>query len=123
MTGDTEADRPQRLSAAHHTLDNVCVVTLRGEVDHTARGFLRAAPPNPNDPPTGPPRVVADLEGVTFVDSGGISILISADCHLTEAHGRLRVAPPWQAVRRVPSPVGLATLIDCHSPLGQALHH
>ncbi|MGW9451359.1 STAS domain-containing protein [Streptomyces sp. NPDC055632] len=123
MTGSTEAGRSQHLSAAHHAVDGVHVVTPRGEIDHTTKDLLQAALLDQDDPSSEPPRVVADLEGVTFMDSSGINILISANRHLTEAHGWLRVAAAQQAAQRVLSLVGLDTIIGCHPTLEQALHH
>ncbi|MYU62861.1 anti-sigma factor antagonist, partial [Streptomyces sp. SID69] len=71
---------------------------------------------------TDPPRVVADLHRVSFMDSSGINILISAHRALTEAGGWLRLAALSAPVLRTVQIVGLDTAIDCHPTLDQALH-
>ncbi|MFE3125796.1 STAS domain-containing protein [Streptomyces hydrogenans] len=66
--------------------------------------------------------LVVDMEGVTFLDSSGLNILISVHRHVSEAQGRLRIAAARQAVQRVLSLVGLDTVIDCHPTVDNALH-
>ncbi|MFC8290688.1 STAS domain-containing protein [Streptomyces sp. NPDC057242] len=92
MSGHDKADLPSRSSAAHHTVDGVRVVTLHGEIDHTGRDVLRDA--LTQHQAGTPPRVVADMSGVSFMDSSGINVLIFAHQHLTDAQGWLRIAAP-----------------------------
>ncbi|MET9929878.1 MULTISPECIES: STAS domain-containing protein [unclassified Streptomyces] len=121
MTGNEETASSQRLSVAHRVIDGVRVVSLEGEIDHTNRDVLQDALLCQGNT-TVPPRVVADLEGVTFMDSSGLNALISAHRHLTEAQGWLRIAAAQEAVQRVLALVGLDTVVDCHPTLAQALN-
>ena len=49
----------------------------------------------------GPPRVVIDMEGISFVDSTGLGSVISALKQLRGSQGDLRLAAPNQQVRVV----------------------
>ncbi|PVC69402.1 STAS domain-containing protein [Streptomyces sp. CS081A] len=120
MVGNERTDHAERLSVAHRVVDGIRVVTLRGEIDHTAKGLL-AGVLVPEGDAALPPRVVADLEGVTFMDSSGINSFVLAHQHLTAAHGWLRIAGAQEAVRRVLGLVGVDTVIDCHPTVEQAL--
>ncbi|MFG2682068.1 STAS domain-containing protein [Streptomyces sp. NPDC048392] len=114
----TGTEHAGQLSA--HTTDSngVRVVTLAGEIDHHTSDTLRRA----LDATGGPgPRVVVDLHQVTFMDSSGINVLITAHNALTEAGGWLRLAAARHAVERTIGIVGVDTFIDCHSTLEQAL--
>ncbi|MYV70250.1 anti-sigma factor antagonist [Streptomyces sp. SID2131] len=120
MSGNEQADRPSRLSAAHHTVDGVHVVTLQGEIDHTGKDVLRDA--LLQHEAGAPPRVVADMSGVSFMDSSGINVLIFAHQHLSDAQGWLRIAAAQEAVQRVLSLIGVDTVIACRPTLEQALN-
>ncbi|KOX25107.1 MULTISPECIES: STAS domain-containing protein [unclassified Streptomyces] len=121
MTSNEKTDHAERLSVARRMVEGIRVVTLRGEIDHTAKDALADAL-IPTDNATVPPRIVADLEGVTFMDSSGINAFILAHQHLSAAHGWLRIAAPQEAVQRVLSLIGVDTVIDCHPTVEQALH-
>ncbi|MFE5511716.1 STAS domain-containing protein [Streptomyces sp. NPDC056529] len=118
MSGHEQADLPSRLSAAHRTVDGVRVVTLHGEIDHTGKDTLRdALLPGEGTAP----RVVADLSGVSFMDSSGINVLISAHQRLKDLHGRLSIAPQ-EAVLRVLLLIGVDTVLPRHPTPEDALN-
>ncbi|MFF5637352.1 STAS domain-containing protein [Streptomyces sp. NPDC012825] len=110
----------ERLSVAHRMVDGIRVVTLHGEIDHTAKDTL-ADVLIPQDEAAAP-RVVADLEGVSFMDSSGINAFILAHQYLTAAHGWLRIAGAQEAVQRVLHLIGVDPVIDCHPTVEQALN-
>ncbi|MEW1905507.1 STAS domain-containing protein [Streptomyces sp. NPDC086147] len=120
MTSNEKTDQAERLSVAHHVVDGIRVVTLRGEIDHTAKDTLADVLTTQDDAAL-PPMVVADLAGVTFMDSSGINAFILAHQHLTGAHGWLRIAGAQDAVQRVLGLIGVDTVIDCHPTVEQAL--
>ncbi|MFC8491553.1 STAS domain-containing protein [Streptomyces sp. NPDC057235] len=62
------------------------------EIDPTGRDVLRDALTQHRAGT--PPRVVADMSGVSFMDSSGINVLIFAHQHLTDVQGWLRIAAP-----------------------------
>ncbi|MET9931761.1 MULTISPECIES: STAS domain-containing protein [unclassified Streptomyces] len=119
MSGNQEVQQPSRLSAAVRTVDGVRVVTLRGEIDHTVKDALgQVLLPDGGTPV---PRVVADLAGVSFMDSSGINALITAQRQIDDTGGRLHIAAAGEAVRRVLTLVGVDTVIPCHPTLEHAL--
>ncbi|WUT32689.1 STAS domain-containing protein [Streptomyces sp. NBC_00691] len=67
------------------------------------------------------PRVVLDLQQVSFMGSSGINTLIRTHRTLTTAEGWLRLAVPSQAVIRVITIVGIDAFIDCRKSLPSAL--
>ncbi|MFI8192427.1 STAS domain-containing protein [Streptomyces sp. NPDC085946] len=118
MAGTDELTGPERLSVTSALVDGVTVVMVKGEIDHHTADPLRQA----LTPPDGltRPRTVADLSGVTFMDSSGINALITAH----QAHGdegRLRLAGVRPQVLRVLRLVGVDALIDCYPTLREAL--
>jgi stage II sporulation protein AA (anti-sigma F factor antagonist) len=116
---DVQPAHPDRLTVSHLTVDGVRIVALRGELDYTARHFAEEAlmPPVGD----GPPRTVADLTHLTFMDSSGINALIAARHAAAAAQGWLRVAGAQPAVLRVIRIVGVDALISCHPTVRQAL--
>ncbi|MFF5637058.1 STAS domain-containing protein [Streptomyces sp. NPDC012825] len=117
-TGTGHAGQSERFWATAADVDGVRVVTLAGEIDHTTGDILRRALALPDTPR---PHVVADMRQVTFMDSSGINILITAHQDLVENGGRLRLAGTTPPVTRTIGLVGLDTVIECHRTLAQAL--
>ncbi|MFH8336473.1 STAS domain-containing protein [Streptomyces sp. AM6-12] len=121
MTDAQSTDRaPQSagLSITATTSDGIHVVTLVGEIDHHTAGTLRQAL---DITASGAFRIVADMRQVTFMDSSGINILISAHHAATTAGGWLRLAAPTAAVLRTLHIVGIDQVIDCLPTLPDAL--
>ncbi|MFD9004061.1 STAS domain-containing protein [Streptomyces sp. NPDC059582] len=106
------------LSVDRHTTDGITVVTPHGEVDFQAVPALQAALP-----PTAPvtrPRIVIDLSDVTFMDSSGINVLITAHRTLPE-QGWLRLAAARTAVLRTLELVGLDAIMTVYPTVDDAL--
>ncbi|MCS0603587.1 STAS domain-containing protein [Streptomyces sp. LP11] len=117
-TGAEDSAMAGPLLVASAVSGGVRVLTVSGEIDHHTGGTLREALGASG---TAHPRVVADLRRVSFMDSSGINILISAHRSLTEAGGWLRLAAPSAPVLRTVQIVGLDAVIDCHPTVDQAL--
>lgn len=117
-SGINELAEPDGLSVSRTPVDGVTVVTVTGEVDHHTSGILRRAL-MPADSGA-PPRTVADLTGVGFMDSSGINVLIAAQ-QAHEPAGWLRLANVQRPVLRTLEIVGLTGLIDCYPSVGEAL--
>ncbi|WP_030238193.1 MULTISPECIES: STAS domain-containing protein [unclassified Streptomyces] len=113
------ADRPERLLVEHRTLSGIRVVTLRGEIDHDVQDVLSQA--LLAEDTTVPLRVVADLSGVTFMDSSGINVFVAAYQQTSGTGGWLRIAGAQESVLRVLQLVGVDALIPCHPTTEQAL--
>ncbi|MFF7241726.1 STAS domain-containing protein [Streptomyces collinus] len=111
--------QPQPLTAASTTVDGVTVVTVTGEIDHhSAAPLTRALHP---DGLGKRPRVVVDMRQVTFTDSSGINVLLTAHRDLTQADGWLRLASVQESVMRTLKIVGVDMIVPCRPSLDDAL--
>jgi anti-sigma B factor antagonist len=80
-------------------LDGNAVVALRGELDMDAAPDLaRVLNALVND---GPAEVVLECSGLSFIDSSGLAVLVSAQRDLDAQHRRLVVRSPRRNVVRV----------------------
>jgi stage II sporulation protein AA (anti-sigma F factor antagonist) len=120
MTDNGRPEQPVRLSIVTTVTEGIQVVALAGEIDYNTSGQVRQALDVTG---TARPRIVIDMCEVTFMDSSGINILISAHQDTTASGGWLRLAAPTDAVRRVLQLVGVDQVIDCHATREQALAH
>ena len=121
MTDNQKADRPDRLFVERKVVDGIRVVTVQGEIDHDVKDVLSEALMS-EDGTAAPPRIVADLSGVTFMDSSGINVFIAAYQQVSGAQGWLRIADAQEPVLRVLALVGVDALIPCHPTVEQALN-
>ncbi|WP_329253964.1 STAS domain-containing protein [Streptomyces canus] len=121
MTDNQKADRPDQLSVERKVVDGFLVVTVEGEIDHNVKDVLSEALMS-EDGTVAPPRIVADLSGVTFMDSSGINVFVAAYQQVDGAQGWLRIAGAQAPVLRVLSLVGVDALIPCHPTVEQALN-
>jgi stage II sporulation protein AA (anti-sigma F factor antagonist) len=113
-------DRPGRFSVQHEMVDGVLVVAVHGEIDHDVQDVLSQA--MLSDDGMTQPRIVADLSGVTFMDSSGINVLVTVHRRVNAAQGWLRIAGAQEAVVRLLNMVGIDEIIDCHPTVEQALN-
>ena len=90
------------LKIQHVRLEATPVLIVAGEIDLSTADQLRSS----LEPLSG--RVVVHLHGVTFLDSTGIAVLVSARKRLVQNGGTLRLRAPQEHVRRVLEIVGLA---------------
>ncbi|WP_434097449.1 STAS domain-containing protein [Streptomyces massasporeus] len=68
-----------------------------------------------------PLRVVADLSGVTFMDSSGINTFVATYRQAKDADGWVSIAEVQQSVLRVLHLTGVDALITCYSNTAQTL--
>ncbi|MDQ0585379.1 STAS domain-containing protein [Streptomyces rishiriensis] len=120
MTDNEYADRPDRFSVVHRMVDGVRVVTVRGEIDHDVKTVLGNALLAP-DEAAPPSRIVVDLSGVTFMDSSGINVFVTAHQAVSGDEGWVRIAAAQKPVLHVLRLVGIDALITCHPTVEQAL--
>ncbi|MEU1852869.1 STAS domain-containing protein [Streptomyces sp. NPDC019990] len=113
------ADRPERLSVEDRMVGGIRVVSLRGEIDHDVQDVLSRA--LLGEGAAAPPRIVADLSEVTFMDSSGINVFVAAYQQVSDVDGWVRIAGAQESVLRVLRLVGVDTLIPCHPTTEQAL--
>ncbi|WP_405968307.1 STAS domain-containing protein [Streptomyces sp. NBC_00015] len=121
MTDIGKADRPKGLSVEQRVVDGIRVVTMQGEIGHDVEDVLGEALLGA-DGAVPPPRIVADLGGVTFMDSSGINVFLAAHRQVSGARGWLRIAAAQEPVLQVLRPVGVDALLSCHATTEQALN-
>jgi anti-sigma B factor antagonist len=68
----------------------------------------------------GKPRIAVNLEGVEFMDSTGIGVLISGLKRCREAGGDLTLVAPREPVRKVLSITGLDRVFSIHDSVDRA---
>lgn len=121
MSDIGNTDGPDRFSAVHRTVDGVRVVTVEGEIDHDVRELLSAVLLSGYgaEPPS---RIVVDLGGVTFMDSTGINIFVTAYQAVSATEGWLRIAAAQEPVLHVMQLVGIDAFIACYPSVEQALN-
>jgi anti-sigma B factor antagonist len=69
----------------------------------------------------GPPRIVIDMEGVSFVDSTGLGSVIAALKQIRTSQGQLRLAAPNQQVRVVLELTTLDRVFPYYATVEEAL--
>ncbi|MEU1707868.1 STAS domain-containing protein [Streptomyces sp. NPDC005706] len=116
---DDNAHGPAPLTVVSTAADGITVVTVTGEIDHASAGPLVNALDVSGLADR--PRVVLDMRQVTFMDSSGINVLLTAHRALSQTAGWLRLAGIPDSVLRTLQIVGVDTVIPCHTTLHEAL--
>ncbi|MGX1274424.1 STAS domain-containing protein [Streptomyces phaeoluteigriseus] len=120
MNDIPKADRPNGLSIEQRVVEGIRVVAVRGEIDHDVKYvFIDAL--LPRNEAALPQRIVLDLSGVTFMDSSGINVLVTAHRAVGD-DGWLRIAGAQASVLRVLHVVGIDEVITCHATVQQAMN-
>lgn len=99
--------------------DGLAAVAPRGEIDITTAPEVRAALSAALD--RGATGIVVDLEGVTFMDSSGLSVLVGAHRRLTRRGGRLEVVGAGPAIEKTLRLTGLAGVFDVRDVTGAVI--
>jgi anti-sigma B factor antagonist len=94
------------------------IVEVKGEVDLYSAPRLKERLAELTS--SGHSRIAVDLEGVEFMDSTGLGVLIGALKRCREADGTLALAAPRQPVRKVLSITGLDRVFPVHDSVEQA---
>jgi anti-anti-sigma factor len=99
------------LGLAVEQRDGIAVVRVEGEIDVATAPQLRSflAEVINTDRAAG---LSVDLDRVTFLDSTGIGVLISAHHRLAEGGGKLTLRRPGEAIARTLGIVGLDDWIE-----------
>ncbi|MET9498418.1 STAS domain-containing protein [Streptomyces sp. NPDC006552] len=108
-----------RLTVTAAADGDACVITVSGEIDHDTGTPLREALLDATIAET--PHVLVDFSDVTFLDSSGLNILLSAHRNATDAGGWLRLAGTNANVLRILQIVGVDTIIGLYPTVPAAL--
>jgi anti-sigma B factor antagonist len=96
-----------------------CVLTLTGEVDIYTSPVLKSA--LAAAAADGCTTLVVDLNGVGFIDSSGLGVLVGALRRAREAGGDLRVVSVQDSIARILRITGLDHVFVLHATLDEAL--
>ncbi|GHD53603.1 hypothetical protein GCM10010335_67290 [Streptomyces galbus] len=118
MTDSGQTGRAIRLTVVVTATDGIRVLSPAGEIDYTTGETLRQAL---NVTGTARPRIVVDMRQVTFMDSVGVNILLTAHQACAQVGGWIRLAAPTEPVQRVLHLVGIDQVITCRPTLREAL--
>jgi len=90
---------------------NELVVRLSGELDHNAASRIRRELDDANLR-TGPRRLVLELNGLDFMDSSGIGLIIGRYKLMKRLGGSVAVSSPDARVDRIFKMAGLYQLVE-----------
>ncbi|OLT14622.1 hypothetical protein BJF78_18035 [Pseudonocardia sp. CNS-139] len=97
------------------------VIEVGGEVDMLTSPQLRSAVLDQLEPDAGVELVVLDLDGVTFLGTSGLAVLIEVREAAHTAGVELRLACTARRVLRPLTIAGLIPLFDIHDTIDRAL--
>lgn len=100
-------------------MDPWAVLSVRGEVDLSTAPSLRSEISQLVD--AGRTRVVVDLEGVPFMDSSGLGVLVMGLKRARERDGDLALVRPQPQVRRLLSITRLDEIFAVHATVADAV--
>lgn len=98
--------------------DGVCVVTVTGEVDVYTSPELKKHLLEAID--SGSPRLVVALDGVSFIDSSGLGVLVGALRRLKERGDELRVVCTRDQILKIFRITGLDKVFHIVATLDEA---
>ena len=101
------------------TVGQVAVLSVAGEIDHDSRIVLSDAAEAAIG--QGHVRIVIDLAGVTFCDSGGLNLFVDLHRRTAARGGMLRLAALQPAVTAVVRATNLDRLLHLHATVGEAV--
>jgi anti-sigma B factor antagonist len=94
------------------------VIEVDGEIDaHTAPGLKEVIGGSIDQ---GERKIVVDLEGVSFMDSTGLGVLVSALKRIEDHDGKLRVACASRPILRVMQITGLDKMMPLFAAASEA---
>jgi anti-sigma B factor antagonist len=104
------------VNVAHH--GGRPVVAVEGEIDLATAGRLRD---HVHELTAGADRVIVDLEGVEFIDSTGIGVLVGGMKRARNHGGDLSLVCTRGRILKVLEITGLSTVFAVHRSLADAL--
>lgn len=108
-----------KLSLSRTDREDVAIMTVSGEVDvYTAPQLRSALEERVAEAQT---RVVVDLQGVTFIDSTGLGVLVGRLKALRKVGGSLRVVCTDERILRLFGITGLDRVLPLHDSVDDAL--
>ena len=108
-----------KLSVSTTERDDVVIVTVAGEVDVYTAPQLRSA--LEERVAAGQNKIVVDLQGVAFIDSTGLGVLVGQLKALRKVEGSLRIVCSDERILRLLAITGLDQILPLHDSVDDAL--
>ncbi|GGB75784.1 anti-sigma B factor antagonist [Knoellia flava TL1] len=108
-----------KLSVSMTERDDVVIVTVAGEVDVYTAPQLRSA--LEERLATGQNKIVVDLQGVAFIDSTGLGVLVGQLKALRKVDGSLFIVCSDERILRLLAITGLDQILPLHDSVDAAL--
>ena len=108
-----------KLSVSTTERDDVVIVTVAGEVDVYTAPQLRSA--LEERLAAGQNKIVVDLQGVAFIDSTGLGVLVGQLKALRKVDGSLRIVCSDERILRLLAITGLDQILPLHDSVDAAL--
>ena len=104
-------------------ISDVTLIKIQGRIDHnTAKDFEKAFKPYLDQCISGQQKkIIVDLNGVDFMTSAGLRVLLKAVKELKRTDGRLCVCAVKDYIREIFSLSGFLTFLPTHSTLEESL--
>lgn len=119
MPGERPGEAPVDIRLMHRSEDGWDVLDVEGEVDLSTAPALRARIDEAIA--GGSRRMVVSLERVTFMDSSGLSVLVSAFKAMREAGGRIALVCVEPSIAKIFTITGLDRILSIHPTVHEAL--
>ncbi|HEY3843660.1 MAG TPA: STAS domain-containing protein [Acidimicrobiales bacterium] len=97
--------------------DGVAVVTVVGEMDVSNSSWLHECLNDVID--AGIDEVVLDIEGLTYMDSTGLSVVVGANRRMRAAGGAIEIVAPTPNVARLFAVSGLTPVLTIRTAVGE----
>lgn len=99
--------------------DDVCMIALKGEVDvYTSPAFKQRLVEAIDD---GCDKIVVDLEGVDFIDSSGLGVLVSGLRRVSERSGFIKLVVGKEQILKIFRITGLDKVFSIYASTEDAL--
>lgn len=108
-----------KLSVSMTERDDVVIVTVAGEVDVYTAPQLRSA--LEERLAAGQNKIVVDLQGVAFIDSTGLGVLVGQLKALRRVEGTMRIVCAHERILRLLAITGLDQILPLHDSVDAAL--
>lgn len=108
-----------KLSVSMTERDDVVIVTVAGEVDVYTAPQLRSA--LEERLAAGQNKIVVDLQGVAFIDSTGLGVLVGQLKALRRVEGTMRIVCADERILRLLAITGLDQILPLHDSVDAAL--
>ena len=101
-------------------INDILICVLSGELDHHSSGRVRDSIDNTYDTFQAK-HIILSFEGVTFMDSSGIGLIMGRYNKVRLQHGRIAVAGCSEHIDRILDMAGIYTIAGCYGSVSEAL--